>query len=72
MDTLMRGRTVFIVAHRLTTIRKADRIVVMEKGRMVECGSHDELLKIGGAYSALQHPRVQRDVAFDSNDAIAV
>ncbi len=72
MDTLMRGRTVFIVAHRLTTIRKADRIIVMEKGRMVECGSHDELLKIGGAYSALQHPRVQRDGAFDSNDAIAV
>lgn len=53
MDTLMRGRTVFIVAHRLTTIRKAHQIVVMDRGRIVETGTHDELLARGGRYAEL-------------------
>jgi ABC-type multidrug transport system fused ATPase/permease subunit len=57
MDALMRGRTVFIVAHRLTTIRKANRIVVMEKGRMVESGTHEELLARHGAYYELYRPK---------------
>lgn len=53
MDTLMKGRTVFIVAHRLSTIRKAGRIVVLDHGRIVEAGSHDELLERRGTYHKL-------------------
>ncbi|MFF9623531.1 ABC transporter ATP-binding protein [Streptomyces griseosporeus] len=50
---LLRGRTTFVVAHRLSTVRGADRIVVMGDGRTLETGTHDELLRRGGAYSAL-------------------
>ena len=58
MDSLMQGRTVFIVAHRLTTIRKASRIVVMNHGRIVEVGSHEDLLARKGAYYELYRPKV--------------
>ncbi len=51
--TLMKGRTSFIVAHRLSTIREADVILVMKDGNIIEQGSHDELLKAGGFYSEL-------------------
>ncbi|MFF1298939.1 MULTISPECIES: ABC transporter ATP-binding protein [unclassified Streptomyces] len=50
---LLRGRTTFVVAHRLSTVRGADRIVVMGDGRIQEIGTHDELLRRGGAYTAL-------------------
>lgn len=53
-DLLSQGRTTLIIAHRLTTIRNADRIVVIEDGRIVEEGSHDELIKKGGEYANLQ------------------
>jgi ATP-binding cassette subfamily B protein len=69
LDRLMQGRTTFIIAHRLATIRTADRIAVIEAGRVVELGSHDELsAKVDGLYrrlSSLQfgQPEAEADVA---------
>lgn len=53
LDTLMEHRTTFVIAHRLSTVKKADRIVVLEKGRITESGTHDELLQRGGIYKKL-------------------
>lgn len=53
IDRLAAGRTTFIIAHRLTTIREASRILVMSRGRLVEQGTHDELIDAGGIYGQL-------------------
>jgi len=53
LDELSQGRTTLVIAHRLSTIRRADKIVVLEAGRVVEEGSHDQLMEKGGAYAAL-------------------
>lgn len=53
MDRLMEGRTTFVIAHRLSTVRNADAIIVMEKGEIIERGSHDDLLELDGRYASL-------------------
>ena len=59
MDKLMEGRTSFIIAHRLSTIKNADLILVMDKGDIVEQGTHTELLEKNGFYSKLYNSQFE-------------
>ena len=59
MDNLMKGRTSFIIAHRLSTIKNADVILVLDKGNIVEQGSHEELMKKGGFYEKLYNSQFE-------------
>ena len=61
LETLVRGRTTLVIAHRLSTIESADRIVVMQKGRIVEIGSHAELIARNGAYARLHRMQFHED-----------
>ena len=61
---LRQGRTTFVIAHRLSTIRSADQILVMDRGRIVQRGSHEQLLREGGLYRSLYERQqgVERDI----------
>ena len=63
LDRLMRGRTTLVIAHRLSTVKNADRIVVLESGTIVEQGSHDELMLRAGAYRRLVEHQLIDDAA---------
>ncbi len=71
LDKVMQGRTTFVVAHRLSTIERADRILVMSEGRIIEQGTHSDLLARQGHYSRL-HSRQFREEPEDSLDADSV
>lgn len=59
LETLVQGRTTIAIAHRLSTLRRADRLVVLERGRIEEIGRHDELVKAGGTYSRLHRAQLE-------------
>jgi ATP-binding cassette subfamily B protein len=58
LDHLIQGRTTIAIAHRLSTLRKADRLVVMERGRIAEVGRHQELIDAGGVYTRLHNAQL--------------
>ncbi len=58
LDKLMEGRTTFMIAHRLSTVRRADKILVMEQGKLIEQGRHEELIELGGLYKQLHDVQI--------------
>jgi subfamily B ATP-binding cassette protein MsbA len=69
LENLMRGRTTLVIAHRLSTIEHADRVVAMEHGRIVEVGSHAELLAAGGLYARLHAMQFRNPAAAEAEAA---
>ena len=69
LSTLMLNRTSFVIAHRLSTVRRADVIVVVERGRIVETGRHEDLLGRGGAYAKLYELQLQEE-ATDEHERV--
>ena len=63
LDNLMANRTTFVIAHRLSTIRKADKILVLDKAKLVEIGTHEELLEKSGIYKFLYQAQFGKDVS---------
>jgi ATP-binding cassette, subfamily B, bacterial MsbA len=69
LGKLLVGRTTLIIAHRLSTVRRADRLVVMDRGRIAEEGTHGELLELGGIYARLYHRQFREDDPADASPA---
>ncbi|MFM7043826.1 MAG: hypothetical protein ACKO35_16790, partial [Planctomycetaceae bacterium] len=70
IDRLVTGRTTIAIAHRLSTLRRANRLVVLDAGRIVELGTHDELLAADGAYARLHRAQAQSHDQVDADDAV--
>lgn len=64
LERILRSRTSLVIAHRLSTVRGADRIIVMERGRIIEDGNHETLLKLNGYYARLHHHQVLPKTAY--------
>ena len=68
LNRSLKGRTVIVIAHRLSTVERADRIIVVNKGEVVEQGSHVELLKKGGMYAML----VRKQMVADDDKGVSI
>jgi ATP-binding cassette subfamily B protein len=69
LENLMKDRTTFIITHRLSTVRNADLIVMMERGQIIEMGSHEELVKADGLYSGIHQTLVEMEMAASIPDS---
>ena len=70
LDRLMEGRTVLVIAHRLSTVKNADNVIVIEKGRVSESGTHAELLERGGSYSRLVARQLEGDRLSEEEEGV--
>jgi ATP-binding cassette subfamily B protein len=68
LKTALAGRTSVVIAHRLSTVREADQILVVAEGRIVQRGTHTELLAAGGVYAELYRTQFQRQAVLEPNE----